>query len=99
VVVAAKQVIQSAYSREVETTADDYGVKLMVKLKADANAFADILDRIAGSLDHGITKVIMDHPETKQRVAAIKRGATAALDAPKPLLTPAEWAALKKICG
>ncbi len=79
VVIAAKQVIQSAYSREVESVADEYGVKLMVKLQADANAFADILDRIAGSLDHGITKVIMDHPETKQRVAAIKRGAAAAL--------------------
>lgn len=99
VVIAAKQVIQSAYSREVETSADDYGVKLMVKLKADANAFADILGRIAGSLDHGITKVIMDHPETKERVAAIKRGATAALSSPQPLLTPAEWAALKKVCG
>ena len=99
VVVAAKQVIQSAYSRDVETSADDYGVRLMLKLKADANAFATILDRIAGSLDHGITKVIMDHPETRDRVAAIKRAATGALSQPVPLLTPAEWSALKKICG
>lgn len=99
VVIAAKQVIQSAYSREVEASADHYGVQLMLKLKADANAFAAFLDRIAGSLDHGITKVIMDHPETKERVAAIKKGATAALSPPRPLLTPAEWAALQKICG
>ena len=61
VVVAAKQVIQSAYSRDVETSADDYGVRLMLKLKADANAFAEILDRIAGSLDHGITKIGRAH--------------------------------------
>jgi Zn-dependent protease with chaperone function len=99
VVVAAKQIIQSAYSREVESSADYYGVQLMLKLKADANAFAAILDRIAGSLDHGLSKVIMDHPDTKERVAAIKRAATGALSQPAPLLTPAEWSALKKICG
>ena len=31
--------------------------------------------------------------------AAIKRAATGALSQPVPLLTPAEWSALKKICG
>jgi Zn-dependent protease with chaperone function len=99
VVIAAKQVIQSAYSRDVESEADHYGVQLMLKVKADANGFAAILDRIAGSLDHGMTKVIMDHPDTRERVAAIRKAATAALSPPQPLLTPAEWSALKNICG
>jgi hypothetical protein len=42
-------------------------------------------------------KILLDHPETKARVAAINR--LAAVQAPSAFLDPAEWSALKKICG
>jgi hypothetical protein len=98
VVIAARTVVQSAYSREVEAAADGYGVDLMTRTGADARALASILDRIAGAVEPGSITILLDHPQTKDRVAAIN-AMTAGAPPPRPLLTPAEWAALKRICG
>ena len=59
---------------------------------------ARILERIAGAIEPGFT-ILLDHPETKDRVAAINAMAAAARQPTQPLLTPPEWAALKRICG
>jgi Zn-dependent protease with chaperone function len=96
VVVAAKTVMQSSYTRDVEAAADAYGAALMNKAGGNARALGTILARIGGATEPGM-KILMDHPDTKARVAAIN-----AIAAPRPgppLLDGAEWAALKKICG
>jgi hypothetical protein len=98
VVIAARTVVQSAYSREVEAAADDYGVRLMARIGGDVRAFAAILERIAGAIEPGV-KILLDHPQTKERVAAINAAATALSGERRPLLSPPEWAALKRICG
>ena len=98
VVIAARTIVQSAYSREVEAAADSYGVRLLTSIGGDPRAFAAILERISGAIEPGF-KILLDHPETKARVAAIKAVTDAHPPQPKPLLTPAEWAALKRICG
>jgi predicted Zn-dependent protease len=98
VVASARSVVQSAYSREVEAAADLYGVNLMVRIGGDPRAFATILDRIAGAIEPGF-KILLDHPETKLRVAATRKFADAHPVVLKPLLTPVEWSALKRICG
>ena len=74
VVIAARTVVQSAYSREVEAAADRYGVQLMARIGGDARAFAAILERIAGAIEPGV-KILLDHPQTKDRVAAIMAAA------------------------
>jgi predicted Zn-dependent protease len=95
VVLAAKAVLQSSYSREVEGNADLYGVALMAKIGADSHALAPLLARLG---EAGVEiKFLLDHPATKERVATIN-----ALPAPSPrgpLLDAAEWAALKRICS
>lgn len=96
VVLAAKTVLQSSYTREAEADADAYGAGLMNKSGGDARALAAILDKIGGAPEPGM-KILLNHPETKARVAAINGLAT--VQAPKPFLDPAEWSALKKICG
>jgi Zn-dependent protease with chaperone function len=99
VVIAAKTVVQSAYSREVEASADRYAVALMGRIGGDARALAAILQRIAGPGEPGI-RILLDHPQAKDRAAAIDAAAAAAAAVtPQPLLAPAEWAALKRICG
>jgi Zn-dependent protease with chaperone function len=98
VVIAARTVVQSAYSREVEAAADLYGVGLMTKVGGDARAFATILDRIAGAIEPGVT-IIANHPQTRDRVAAIMAAAAAQPSNPQPLLASPGWAALKRICG
>jgi Zn-dependent protease with chaperone function len=96
VVFAAKTILQTSYSRAVETTADAYGVALTARIGADARALARMLSRIAGTT-HAGPKILLDHPETSDRVARIEAAAGSAPT--RPLLEPAEWAALKNICS
>jgi Zn-dependent protease with chaperone function len=96
VIIAAKTILQTSYSRQVESAADAYGVTLMMKIGGDPRALAAILLRIAGT-SHPGPKLLIDHPETRDRVAAIE--AMAKPGPRRPLLTPSEWAALKSICG
>jgi Zn-dependent protease with chaperone function len=96
VVFAAKTVLQSSYTREAESAADAYGAELMNKASGDAHALANILDKIGGATEPGM-KILLDHPETKARVAAINK--SAAVASPSPFLEASEWAALKKICA
>jgi predicted Zn-dependent protease len=96
VIIAAKTILQTSYSRQVEAAADAYGVTLMMKMGGDPRALAAILLRIAGTTHPG-PKLLIDHPETRDRVAAIE-----AMAKPGPrqaLLTQSEWRALKSICG
>jgi Zn-dependent protease with chaperone function len=96
VIVAAKTILQTSYSRDVETSADAYAVDLMKLLGADPRALGTILTRIAGS-SHGPLKLLLDHPETKERVAAINvRAGTGHIE---PVLAPSEWADMKRICS
>jgi Zn-dependent protease with chaperone function len=96
VVIAARTVLKSSYSRRVETAADAYSVDLMAKAGGDPHALGVILARIVADKDHGI-KILLDHPETKDRIAAID--AVAVTGATAPLLDTADWSALKQICS
>lgn len=96
VIFAAKTILQTRYSREVEAAADAYGVMLMGRMGGDPRALGTILIRIAGTTHPG-PKILADHPETRDRVAAIE--AMAAPGSKRPLLDQNEWAALKAICS
>jgi Zn-dependent protease with chaperone function len=98
VVIAARTVVQSAYSRDVETAADRYSVGLMTRAHGDPRALAAILDRVAGGPAPG-SKILLDHPQTRDRVVAINAAADATPGTIEPLLPAADWAALKRICG
>jgi Zn-dependent protease with chaperone function len=96
VVMAARSVLQSSYSREAEASADAYGTTLMTRAHGDGRALASMLAKIGGATEPGMT-ILLDHPETKARVAAINR-----LAGPRPsspFLDAAEWTALKRICA
>jgi Zn-dependent protease with chaperone function len=96
VVLAAKTVLQLSYSREAEAQADAFGANLMNKAGGNAHALAIILDKIGGATEPGMT-ILLNHPETKARVAAINK--LAATAPPSPFLDAGEWAALKTICA
>jgi Zn-dependent protease with chaperone function len=107
VVFAAKTILQTRYTRSVEAAADAYGVALVTKAGGDPRALASLLLRIAGT-SHPGPKILFDHPDTRDRVAAIEALAPPRSPAPspgdgsertRPLLEPAEWAALKAICA
>ena len=97
VVLGAKTLLQSSYSREVEAAADRFSVDLMGKVGGDQRALGAILGRIEGNI-HPSLRLLLDHPATQARVAAINAAATAAGPS-TPLLEAPEWAALKRICA
>jgi predicted Zn-dependent protease len=97
VVIAAKTVLRSSYSRRVESSADAYSVELMRKVDGDQHALATILTRMVSDKEHSV-KILLDHPATKDRIAAIDAMAVSGATT-SPLLDPAEWAALKQICS
>jgi Zn-dependent protease with chaperone function len=96
VIIAGKAVLQLAYSREVEAAADLYAVDLMTKAGSDPRALASILGRIAGNVEPG-AKLLQNHPDTRQRIATIRR--VAADNAGTPMLSPTDWAALQRVCS
>jgi Zn-dependent protease with chaperone function len=99
VMLAARNILQTSYSREVEAAADRYGVTLMTKVGGDPRALGTILTRIAGTTHPG-PKMLADHPDTRSRVAAIEAMAASGQGRPgMPLLDQKEWAALKTICS
>lgn len=95
VVIAAKTALQSRYSRHVETAADAYGADLMNKAGGNARALGTMLEKIGGATEPG-SDFLLDHPQTKARVAAINK--IAAPRDVRPWLSAQEWAALKRIC-
>ena len=97
VVLASRTMLRSAYSREVEAQADRYAVDLMAKAGGDGRALGSVLERISGAVEPAALSLLLDHPLTKARVAAIN--AAASTDPTAPLLDAGDWAALKQICG
>ncbi len=51
-----------------------------------------------GQVEPG-SKILLDHPQTKDRIVAINAAANALPGKVEPMLSPADWAALKRICG
>jgi Zn-dependent protease with chaperone function len=96
VVLTAKTLLNSNYSRAVETKADRYSVLLMTSANADPHALAAILSRIAVNTRPQV-RLLRNHPDTRERVEAIRAAGVPA--ARRPLLDDAEWSALKRICA
>jgi predicted Zn-dependent protease len=95
IVMAAKTVLQSSYSRDAEAASDAYGVALMNKIGGNAQALGALLTRIDDLHGKG-PALLRDHPETARRVVAIH--SLAKPGSSRPLLDGAQWAALKTIC-
>ena len=69
-VIAAQVVLRSAYSRDKEAAADRFGAELVSRLDGDPKALAGLLERLSS---HGaqVPHFLLDHPEAKERSAAI----------------------------
>lgn len=96
----ARLLTEASYSREAETSADVYAVKLMRTLGGDARGLGTLLNRISkrfGADDPSSFDYLSSHPHTGERSRAID--AAAGSGPTTPLLDPAQFRALKTICG
>ncbi len=95
-VIGSKFLLGSRYSRENEAQADDFAIEVMTKAGGDVKALGSFLRRVARSPGERQMELVLSHPVTDDRVAAINARAPAG---PRtPLLNAAEWRALKSIC-
>lgn len=98
-VVAVEHMLNTSYTREAETQADRFALNMLSAASIDANAMAQFFDSLATLEQRGpaIPGYLASHPETKER-ARSARAFASSQTASTPVLSKAEWAALKKIC-
>jgi Zn-dependent protease with chaperone function len=88
---ATQSLVTAAYSRDVETRADDFAIKAMHALGRSPEPMGQLLFRITGSQGSGTMTILTTHPLTEDRLERMKRE-TKPDDGP-PILTPEEWQA------
>ncbi|MGH6923335.1 MAG: M48 family metallopeptidase [Propylenella sp.] len=96
IVFGAQVLIDSRYSRQAETAADDFAADLMLALGRPPAALGAILDRLGAGIGNALA-FISSHPVTAERMRVLEARKQPATGA--PLLSAAEWTALKAICG
>jgi len=95
IVVVSQYLIETAYTREVETAADDYAGRTMLALGRSPGPLGQLLKRIEGNKGK-IPAFLSTHPVTEERLKALEKLVPS--QAGQPLLTEEEWRALKEIC-
>lgn len=96
VLTLANEVANASYSREAEARADSTATTALLDLGRSPVGLGELLMRITGAQSSGALDLLKSHPLTEDRLArlrAVDRPATGA-----PLLSEAEWAALKDVC-
>jgi Zn-dependent protease with chaperone function len=94
---ASRTLITSSYSREAETAADTFSIELMQKLGRPPKAMGELMMRVTGKEGGKGLTILSTHPLTEDRLARMSKE-DQTVKGP-PLLTDAEWQALKGICG
>ncbi len=93
---AARTLLSAAYSRDLEAGADEFAIRIMRQLGRPTAPLGALLERITGEDDAALPSLLRDHPLTPERVARLQQADR--VPSGPPLLTPAEWRALKAIC-
>jgi Zn-dependent protease with chaperone function len=99
VVVAAEFMLSASYTREAETAADDYALAMLDAANVDASAMGSFF-RTLGQIESrapDLPEYLRSHPKTQSRADkasefANDQGYT------RPVISDAQWAALKEIC-
>lgn len=95
---ATRALVSAAYSRDVEAHADEFAIAAMHALRRSPKPTGELLLRITGAQDtSAMSSILANHPLTQDRLA--RMSAEAKPDDGEPILSAAEWQALKKGCG
>ena len=95
VIFVSRALLDASYSRDAERNADAFAIEVMHKLGRSPLPMGELLFRVTGEQGKGLS-IIASHPLTEDRLAEMKKA-----DRPNtgaPLLSDAQWRALKGIC-
>ncbi|MCT8159298.1 M48 family metallopeptidase [Pseudoruegeria sp. SHC-113] len=112
VLLLAEQLISANYSQEAERAADGFGLGLMEAAGLDAEQMARMFERLQAEEQAvtgdsaseeaaetaGLLRYFLSHPQTSERIAAVRAAGAGGSDA-TPSLDAAQWQALQGICG
>lgn len=96
VVFVGKTLLNAANSREAEAQADAFAAQTVAALGRPAKPMGELLLRVTGTEKDGFLTILHDHPLSEDRLAKLAAADKGAKSA--PVLTDAEWRALKAIC-
>ncbi len=104
VLLLANELINAQYSQAAETGADDYAHALLTEAGLPPSALGTFFARLKDEYGdaEGIYAHFSTHPQMTARIEAALEAQTQAERAGElkdPVLTPAEWADLRAICG
>ena len=96
----AEAALNAAYSREAEAEADAYAHALFAKTGLPSAALARFFDQLAarGDAAPGVLRHFASHPDLGERAAAARRADVVGTGRFRPVLSDAEWIALRQIC-
>jgi Zn-dependent protease with chaperone function len=94
---ASRTLVTSSHSREAETAADTFSIDVMKKLGRPPKAMGELMLRVTGKEGGKGLTIISTHPLTEDRLARMSKEDQTPTG--PPLLSDAEWQALKGICG
>ena len=95
---SAGKVLHARYSRPMEAAADAYSVPLMAKAGGDPYGAAVFFEHVLRENGPDQAELLDEHPTHGARVAAMRAIRVNGPANLSPLLTQAEWTALKQIC-
>jgi Zn-dependent protease with chaperone function len=95
-VFASRSLITASYSREAEQNADDFSISVMHKLGRPTKPMGDLIFRITGKQADETLSILANHPLTEDRLKHLTDENRPASG--PPLLSDAEWTALKAVC-
>ncbi|WP_298253246.1 M48 family metallopeptidase [Bradyrhizobium sp.] len=95
-VYASRSLINASYSRDAEQKADDFSISVMHRLGRPTRPMGDLIFRITGNQADKTLSILANHPLTEDRLKHLTDEDRPASG--PPLLSDAEWTALKSIC-
>ena len=93
---ASRSLITASYSRDAEQRADDFSIGVMHELGRPTKPMGDLIFRITGNQGDKTLSIMANHPLTEDRLKHLTDEDRPASG--QPLLSDAEWTALKAIC-
>ncbi len=98
IAVAADGVLNASYTRAAETEADLYARQMLAAAGVDATGMAEFFERLEAEHGHAeLPELISSHPALADRAREARR-ATETQGPTTPVITKADWAALRGMC-
>ena len=99
VVGAAEFMLNASYTREAEGEADQFALQMLDDAGVDSQGMATFFDRLEGLEGRmpNMPVYMRSHPETEGRAERARRFA-GEQGRTRPVLSEADWQALRKIC-